>query len=69
MSRYPLYKASYLFTQEEQEALEDLKLELSRQFGDKVFKNDLIRAALHLLIEDYNANGAKSYVTRKTRRR
>lgn len=64
-----LYKSSFVFTQGEQEALEDLKLELSREHGDKVFKNDLIRAALHLLIEDYRTNGTKSYAAKKTRRR
>lgn len=65
----PLYKSSFLFTQEEQEALEDLKLELSREHGDKVFKNDLIRAAIHMLVEDYRAHAQDSFVMRKIHRR
>lgn len=64
----PLYKASYLFTMEELEALEDLKLELRRDLDTKTTKNDLIRAALHMLVEDYRLNRARSYVIRKARR-
>lgn len=65
----PLYKASYLFTSEELEALEDLKLKLRRELDTKVTKNDLIRCALHMLVEDYSANGERSYASRKVRRR
>jgi hypothetical protein len=65
----PLYKASYLFTQAELEALEDLKLELRRQYDTKVTKNDLMRSALHLLLEDHAANSLRSYANRKIRNR
>lgn len=64
-----LYKASYVFTPQELEALEDLKLELKRELDSKVTKNDLIRAALHLLVEDYRAHIEDSFVVRKIRRR
>lgn len=61
----PLYKASYLYTQEELEMLEDLKLELRREYDTKVTKNQLIRSALHMLLEDHSANGRRSYASRK----
>jgi hypothetical protein len=61
----PLYKASFLFTQDELEALEDLKIELRRSYDQKVTKNDLIRSALHMLLEDHAAGGIASYATRK----
>lgn len=64
-----LYKATFVFTREELEALEDLKLELSRQLDTKVTKYDLIRSGLHMLVEDYRSNGQRSYITRKIRRR
>lgn len=64
-----LYKASYVFTPQELEALEDLKLELKRELDAKVTKNDLIRAALHMLVEDYRAHVQDSFVVRKIRRR
>lgn len=64
----PLYKASFLFTQEELEGLEDLKLELRRQHDTKVTKNALIRLALHMLLEDHAQNGQRSYASRKIRK-
>lgn len=67
LAEEPLHKATYVFTQPELEALEDLKLELRRGQDAKVTKNDLIRSALHMLIEDYAANGTRSYASRKVR--
>ena len=64
----PLYKASFVFTQGELEGLEDLKLELRRQLDAKVTKNSLIRAALHMLLEDHAANGERGYASRKIKR-
>jgi hypothetical protein len=64
-----LYKASFVFTEPELEALEDLKLELRRDLDQKVTKNDLIRAALHMLIEDHRTDAKKSYARLKVRRR
>ena len=69
INELPLYKASYLFTLDELEALEDLKLELRRVLDTKTTKNDLIRAALHMLVEDYRANRSQSYAVRKAKRR
>ena len=64
----PLYKASFVFTQGELEGLEDLKLGLRRQLDTKVTKNGLIRAALHMLLEDHAANGERGYASRKIKR-
>lgn len=64
-----LYKATFVFTQAEGEALEDLKIQLKRDLDTKINKYDLIRAALHLLVEEYAANGERSYVFRMLRRR
>lgn len=69
LKEVPLYKASFLYTQEELEALEDLKLELRREYDVKVTKNELIRSALHMLLEDHSANGKRSYASRKIRGR
>jgi hypothetical protein len=60
-----LYQASFVFTQEELEALEDLKIELKRELDTKVTKNDLIRSALHMLVEDYRTNGERADVYRR----
>jgi hypothetical protein len=65
----PRFKASYNYTQEELITLDDLRVELQRQLDKKVTKNDLMRSALHLLLEDHQTNGSKSYATKKIRKR
>lgn len=69
LKELPIYKASFLFTVEELEVLEDLKLELRREYDTKITKNELIRCALHLLAEDHRAKPEQSYVFRKIRER
>jgi hypothetical protein len=55
------------FTLEELEALEDLKRELRRRFGVKTQKYNIIRHALHELIEDFERNGEQSILIRRIR--
>jgi hypothetical protein len=55
------------FTLEELEALEDLKRELRRRFGVKTQKYNIIRYALHELIEDFERNGAQSILLRRVK--
>jgi hypothetical protein len=64
-----LYKGTFVFTQEELDALDDLKLELHRELDAKITKYDLVRCGLHMLLEDYAANGGRSYVSRKMRKK
>jgi hypothetical protein len=65
----PHRKDSFLFTNKEFEALEDLKLELRRKFDFRATKNDIARCALQHLIEDYHQHKENSIVVRvlKTR--
>jgi hypothetical protein len=65
----PLYKNSFLFTQAEQGALDDLKLELRRELDAKVTKNDLVRCAVHMLVDDYGARGNSSLLCQRLQRR
>lgn len=65
LAEAPLFRNTYAFTAEELEAIEDLRLELRRDLDTKVNKNDLVRSALHLLIENYRSDPAKSYVRKK----
>ena len=64
-----LYKATFTFSQPELEALEDLKLEFRRDHDTKITKNDVVRAAVHMLVEDHFDNKQRSYVTRKLGKR
>jgi hypothetical protein len=65
LAESPTRKDSFLFTEQEFEALEDLKLDLRRKHEVKVTKNDLARCALHLLVEDYETNRERSFLGRK----
>jgi hypothetical protein len=60
-----LHKATFAFTQPELEVLEDLKLEFRRDHDTKVTKNDVVRAAVHMLVEDHATNKQRSYISRK----
>lgn len=60
----PYRKDSYLFTDHEFEALEDLKLELRRSFDLKATKQDIARCAMGYLLEDYHRNGEASFIVR-----
>lgn len=62
-------KDSFLFTDSEFEALEDLKLALRRRHGLPATKNDIARAALHHIVEDYHRNGDRSIVVSRLRRK
>jgi hypothetical protein len=65
----PYRKDSLLFTANEFEALEDLKLELRRRFDLPATKNDIARCALQNLIEDYQQHQEKSVVVHRLKTR
>jgi len=58
----PWRKDSFLFTDSEFDRLDDLKLEVRRRFDLPATKNDIARAALQALFEDYARNPEKSRV-------
>jgi hypothetical protein len=65
----PHRKDSFLFTDKEFEALEDLKLELKRKFDLKATKNVIARCALQHIFEDYQQNKENSIVVRILKKR
>jgi hypothetical protein len=62
-------KYTLAFTDEELEALEDLKLELRRRYDMKTTKTDLVRCGLWDLIEDFRRHGEQSRVLKRLRAR
>ena len=64
-----LYKATFTFTEEELFALDNLKVELHHDLDKKVTKYDLVRAALHMMVEDYRKDPKASYVSTKLARK
>ena len=65
----PTAKYTSLFATEELEALDDLKTALRRQYGIKATKIDLIRYAIHHLIEDYRSQGDQSIVLERLKKK
>ena len=61
----PYRKDSFLFTDDEFEAMEDMKLELRRKFDLKTSKTELARCAIGHLVEDYKRNGPNSIVIKR----
>ena len=62
-------KATFMLTDTEFEAMEDLKLSLRREHGRDVPKNDLLRLATHFLLEDYDDKQESSLVVRRLKNR
>src|SRR5581483_4805701 len=69
LSDKPARKDSFLFTDEEFEAMDDLMLDLRRVHGLKATKNDLARCGLGFLLDDYNHRGDKSELVTRVRQK
>jgi hypothetical protein len=69
LSAIPHRKDSFLFTTEEFEALEDLKLQVGRSLDIKVTKQNLMRCALAALIDDWRRKGPNSLIIAPLKRR
>ncbi len=65
----PHRKDSFLFTESEFEALEDLKLAMRRKHDLPATKNDIARLALHHIAEDYHRNPDRSIVVSRLKRK
>jgi len=61
----PTTKTTFLVTPDEAEILEELKLQLRRRLKLKATKNDIIRAAIRLVSQDYVKNQQTSFLVRK----
>lgn len=61
----PTFKSSFLYTEKEFETFEDLKTDVRRKHGLKMTKNDLARAGIRLLAEDYEKNQETSFLVKR----
>jgi hypothetical protein len=61
----PYTQATFKFTDEELDALDDLKRDLRRQLALKTTKQNLVRYALHRLIEEFAKDGEASWLTQQ----
>lgn len=69
LNNRPYKNNTFAFTEEELEGIEDLKLELRRKLDLHATKNDLVRCAIHSLIEDYRENKQTSFIVRRIRKK
>ena len=69
LNETPHRKDSFLFTESEFEALEDLKLALRRRHDLPATKNDITRLALHHIAEDYHRNPDRSIIVSRLKRK
>jgi hypothetical protein len=65
LAQPPYKNDTFSFTQEELEKLEDIKIELKRKLDIRTSMNEIIRAGLHNLFDDYDKNGARSNVVKR----
>ncbi len=65
----PTRKTTFLVTPDEAEILEELKLQLRRRFKVKATKNDIVRAAIRLVGQDFAKNQQTSFLARKLGRK
>jgi hypothetical protein len=63
----PNHRMTFDFTDEELDALDDLKREARRRYELKTTKQDLVRHAIHELLRDYEENGEASWILAKLR--
>jgi hypothetical protein len=61
----PYTQATFKFTDDELDALDDLKRDLKRQRELKTTKQNLVRYAVHRLVEDYDQNGDESWLVQQ----
>ena len=61
----PYTQATFKFTDEELDALDDLKRDLRRQLALKTTKQNLVRYALHRLIEEFAKDGETSWLVQQ----
>jgi hypothetical protein len=65
----PYKNDTFLFTNEELYAIEDLKTELKRKLDLKTTKYDIVRCAIHCLMEDYQQRGEESYIVQRVQKK
>ena len=63
----PEKKGTFIFTYEELDAIDDLKKQLKRRLDLPATQYDIVRAAIHIITEDYRTHGADSLIVQRIR--
>ena len=65
----PYKKGTFIFTYEELDAVDDLKKELKRRMDLPATQYDIVRGAIHIIVEDYRKHGADSLIVQRIRQK
>jgi hypothetical protein len=65
----PYKKGTFIFTYEELDAVDDLKKQLKRRLDLPATQYDIVRAAIHIITEDYRTHGADSLIVQRIRQK
>jgi hypothetical protein len=65
----PYKKGTFIFTYEELDAVDDLKKQLKRRLDLPATQYDIIRAAIHIIVEDYHQRGQESFIVQRIRQK
>jgi hypothetical protein len=65
----PYKKGTFLFTYEELDAIDDVKKQMKRRMDLPATQYDIVRAAIHIIIEDYRQHGQDSLIVQRMRRK
>jgi hypothetical protein len=67
LNQRPDRQNTYAFTTTELERLEDAKIAITRRYDLSITKNDLVRCAVQMLLDDYESHGERSAVLKRLR--
>jgi hypothetical protein len=65
----PYKNGTFLFTYEELDAIDDLKKQLKRRLDLPATQYDIVRAAIHIITEDYRQHGTDSLIVQRIRQK
>jgi hypothetical protein len=65
----PYKKGTFIFTYEELDAIDDLKKQLKRRMDLPATQYDIVRAAIHIITEDYRQHGTDSLIVQRIRQK
>jgi hypothetical protein len=65
----PYKKGTFLFTNEELYAIDDVKKDLKRRLDLSATQYDIVRSAVHTIVEDYRQRGSESTLVQHIKRK
>jgi hypothetical protein len=65
----PYRKGTYLFTDQELYAIDDLKKDLKRRHDLSATQYDIVRSAVHTIVADYRQHGSESIIVQHIKKK